>query len=55
MAQASDAGRTGRGRNGGRGDCGQGGCGGTPSGTVPCKASEVGACKDLEGQMLNVT
>ncbi len=51
MAQASNAGRTGHGRNGGRGDCNRGGLGRTPSGTVPRKASEVGACKDLEGHV----
>jgi len=54
MARASDAGRAGRGRNGGRGDRGRGGCRGTPSGTVPCKASEVKACKDLEGHIFTI-
>ncbi len=54
MAQASNAGRTGRGRNGGRGDHGQGGRGRTPSGTVPRKAAEVGACKDLEGRIFTI-
>jgi hypothetical protein len=55
MAQASDASHAVRGRNGGRGDRGRGGCGGTPSGTVPCKASEVGACKDLEGHIFTIS
>ncbi len=55
MAQASDAGRAGCGRNGGRGDRGHGGHGGNPSGTVPCKASEVGACKDLEGHIFTIS
>jgi hypothetical protein len=54
MAQASDAGRAGRGRNGRRGDRGRGGCRGTPLGTVPRKASEVGACKDLEGHIFTI-
>jgi hypothetical protein len=55
MAQASDAGHAGRGRNGGRGDRGHGGCEGTPSGTLPRKASEVGACKDLKGHIFNIS
>ncbi len=54
MAQASNAGRAGCGRNGRRGDRGHGGCGRTPSGTVPCKAAEVGACKDLEGHIFTI-
>jgi hypothetical protein len=54
MASASDAGCAGRGRNGGQGDRGRGGHGRTPSGTVPCKASEVGACKDLKGHIFTI-
>ncbi len=54
MAQASKAGRAGCGGNGGRGGQGRGGCIRSPSGTVPCKASEVGACKDLEGHILTI-
>jgi hypothetical protein len=54
MAQASDAGHAGCGRNGGRGDRGRGGGRETPSGTVPRKASEVGACKDLEGHIFTI-
>jgi hypothetical protein len=54
MAQASDARCAGRGRNGRRGDHGHGGCRGTNSGTVPRKASEVGACKDLEGHIFTI-
>jgi hypothetical protein len=54
MAQASDAGHAGCGRNGRRGDRGCGGCRGTPSGTVPRKASEVGACKDLKGHIFTI-
>jgi hypothetical protein len=33
---------------------GRGGHGRTPSGTVPCKASEVGACKDLKGHIFTI-
>jgi hypothetical protein len=55
MAQASNAGRAGRGRNGGRGDCGHEGRGKTPSGTVPRKAAEVGACKDLKGHIFTIS
>ena len=54
MAQASNAGHAGCGRNSGQGDCGRGGCGRTPSGTVPCKASEVGACKDPKGHIFTI-
>jgi hypothetical protein len=54
IAQASNAGHSGRGRNGGRGDRGHGGHGKTPLGTVPCKASEVRACKDLEGHIFTI-
>ncbi len=54
MARASNAGHAGRGGNGRRGGKGRGGCGRTPSGTVPCKASEVGACKDLKGHIFTI-
>ena len=54
MAQASDAGCAGCSRNGGRGDRGRGGGGETPSGTVPRKALEVGACKDLKGHIFTI-
>ncbi len=54
MARASNAGHAGCGRNGGRGDHGHGGCGRTPSGTVPRKAAEVGACKDLKGHIFTI-
>jgi hypothetical protein len=54
MAQASNTGRAGCCRNGGQGDCGRGGCGRNPSGTVLCKASEVGACKELEGHIFTI-
>ena len=54
MAQTSVAGHAGRGRNGGQGDRGWGGRGRTPSGAVPRKAAEVGACKDLEGHIFTI-
>jgi hypothetical protein len=54
MAQASNTGHAGRGGNGGQGGQGRGGRGRTPSGTVPHKASEVGACKDLEGHIFTI-
>ncbi len=54
MAEASNAGHAGRSRNGRRGDRGRGGRGRTTSGTVPRKASEVGACKDLEGHIFTI-
>jgi hypothetical protein len=54
MAQASNAGCAGCGRNGRRGDRSCGGRGRTPSGTVPCNAAEVGACKDLEGHIFTI-
>jgi hypothetical protein len=54
MAQASNAGRAGCSKNGGRGDRGHGGRGRTPSGTVPRKAAEVGACKDLVGHIFTI-
>jgi hypothetical protein len=54
MAQASYTGHAGCGGNGGRGGRGRGGRGRTPSGSVPCKASEVGACKDLKGHIFTI-
>ncbi len=54
MAQASNAGRAGCDGNGRQGDRSRGGRGRTPSGTVPCKAAEVGACKDLEGHIFTI-
>ncbi len=50
----SNAGHAGRSRNGGQGDRGRGGHGRTPSETVPRKASEVGACKYLEGHIFTI-
>ena len=43
-----------RGGNSGRGGRGWGGRGRGASATVPRKASEVGACKDLEGHMFTI-
>jgi hypothetical protein len=54
MDQASNTGHAGCGRNGGQGDCSRGGRGRTPSGTVPHKVSEVGACKDLKGHIFTI-
>jgi hypothetical protein len=54
MGRDMNAGRAGRGGNSGRGGRGQGGCGRGASATVPRKASEVGACKDLEGHIFTI-
>jgi hypothetical protein len=54
MGRANDAGRGGRGRTGGRGANGRGGRGRGSSATVPHKASEQGACKDLEGHIFTI-
>jgi hypothetical protein len=51
MGQDTNAGRTGRGGNSGRG---KGGRGKGASATVPRKASEVNACKDLEGLIFTI-
>ena len=51
MSRDTNAGRTGRGGNSGRG---KGGRGKGASATVPRKASEVGACKDLEGHIFTI-
>jgi hypothetical protein len=50
----NDAGRGGRSRTGGRGANGHGGCGRSALATVPHKASEQGACKDLEGHIFTI-
>ncbi len=54
MGRDTNAGRVGRGGNSGRGGRGQGGRGRGASATVPRKASEVGACKDLEGHIFTI-
>jgi hypothetical protein len=51
MGCGTNAGRGGCGRNSGQGGHGQGDCGRGASTTMPRKASEVGACKDLEGHI----
>ena len=51
MSRDTNAGRMGRGRNSGRG---KGGRDKGASATVPRKASEVGACKDLEGHIFTI-
>ncbi len=54
MGQDTNAGRVGCGGNSGRGGRGQKGHGRGASATVPRKASEVGACKDLEGHIFSI-
>ena len=54
MGCDTNAGRVGRGGNSERGGRGQGGRGRGASATVPRKASEVGACKDLEGHIFTI-
>ncbi len=54
MGRDTNAGHTGRGGNSGRDGHGKGGCNKGASATVPRKASEVGACKDLEGHIFTI-
>jgi hypothetical protein len=54
MACAASAGHGDHGGNGGRGGRGPGGQGRGASGTVPRKASEVGACKELERHIFTI-
>jgi hypothetical protein len=54
MACTSSAGRGGHGGNGGRAGRGQGGCGRGANATIPRKASEVKACKELEGHIFTI-
>jgi hypothetical protein len=54
MGWAKDGGCGGHGGNGGRSGCGFGGCGKCTLYTVPCKALEQGACKDLEGHIFTI-
>ena len=54
MAGTPSAGRGGRGRTGGRTCRGHGGRGRGASATIPRKASEVGACKELEGHIFTI-
>jgi hypothetical protein len=54
MGYSMNTGHGGRSKNRGQGGFGQGGCGRGASATVPRKASEVGACKDLEGHIFTI-
>ena len=54
MAVTPSAGRGGHGRTGGRTGRGRGGRGRGASATIPRKASEVGACKELEGHIFTI-
>ena len=55
MGQDSNAGRGGRGGSSDRSGRGRGGHGKTTPGKVPRKASEVGACKGLEGHIFTIS
>ena len=55
MGRDSNSGRGGRGGSSDRSGRGRGGHGKTTPGTVPRKASEVGACKDLEGHIFTIS
>ena len=55
MGRDTNAGRGGRGGSSDPSGRGHGGHGRTTSGTVPGKASEVGACKDLEGHIFTIS
>ncbi len=54
MGQGNDADHGGHGRAGGWGASGCGGHGRSALATVPHKASEQGACKDLEGHVVTI-
>jgi hypothetical protein len=54
MGQGNNASRGGHGRTGGQGANGRGGHGRNALATMPCKASEQGACKDLEGHIFTI-
>jgi hypothetical protein len=55
MGRGTNAGDSGHGRNSGLDGRGQGGSGRGASATVPRKASEVGACKDMEGHIFTIS
>ncbi len=55
MARAANAGRGKGGRDGRGAGRARGGRGRGTSGTVPRKASEVGACKELEGHIFTIS
>jgi hypothetical protein len=54
MARTSSAGQGGCGGNGGRAGRGRGGRGKGANATIPRKASEVEACKELEGHIFTI-
>jgi hypothetical protein len=54
MARTANASHGGRGGNGGRAGRGQGGHGRGANATISRKASEVGACKELEGHIFTI-
>ncbi len=54
MARAAAAGHGGCSEKGGRAGHGRGGRGRGVSATIPRKATEVGACKKLEGHILTI-
>jgi hypothetical protein len=54
MGCGTNAGGSGGSTNSGQGSCSQGCCGRGASATMPRKASEVGACKDLEGHIFTI-
>jgi hypothetical protein len=54
MGQENNATCGGRSRTGERGASGRGGCGRNALATVPCMASEQGACKDLKGRIFTI-
>ena len=54
MACAANAGRGKGERDGGRAGRGHGSRGRGTSGTIPRKASELGACKELEGHIFTI-
>ncbi len=54
IGQGNNAGCGGCGRTGGQGASGRGGYGRNALATVPCKASEQGVCKDLEGHIFTI-
>ena len=54
MARAANAGRGKGERDGGRAGRGRGSRGRGTSGTIPRKATELGACKELEGHIFTI-
>ncbi len=54
MCQGKNTGQGVHGRTGGGGASGHRGCGRNALATVPCKASEQGACKDLECHIFTI-